>query len=80
MKVTTKTVSELIESGESPLKLDVIPNHMGINLCSVEALTWVKQDDDQLVSLTIHFIPVSKKKSEINEFLTKENDNGNETE
>ena len=57
MNVTTKTVDELIKSGESPLLLDVIPNHMGINLCSVEALTWVRQKDGQLVSLTIHFNP-----------------------
>ena len=57
MIVITKTVTELIKSGESPLLLDVIPNNMGINLCSVDALTWVKQEDGQLVSLTIHFNP-----------------------
>lgn len=50
-------MDELIESGESPLPLEVIPNQMGINLCSVEAITWTRQDDRQLVSLTIHFIP-----------------------
>lgn len=52
-----KTVKELIESGESPLPLDVIPNYMGINLCSVEAISWEEQDDGQLVTVTIHFIP-----------------------
>jgi hypothetical protein len=57
VKTTTKTVAELIETKESPLPLDVIPNVMGINLCSVEALTWTKHDDGQLVSLTIHFLP-----------------------
>jgi hypothetical protein len=40
-----------------PLPLDVIPNNMGINLCSVEGMSWTKQDDGQLVSLTIHFEP-----------------------
>ena len=40
-----------------PLDLAVIPNHMGINLCSVEGLSWTRQDDGQLVSLTIHFVP-----------------------
>jgi hypothetical protein len=40
-----------------PLGLDVIPNNMGINLCSVEGMSWTKQDDGQLVSLTIHFEP-----------------------
>ena len=57
MKTTTKTVTELIETNESPLPLEVIPNNMGINLCSVDALTWTRQDDGQLVSLTIHFLP-----------------------
>jgi hypothetical protein len=40
-----------------PLGLEVIPNNMGINLCSVEGMSWTKQDDGQLVSLTIHFVP-----------------------
>jgi len=57
MKTTTKTVTELIATEESPLPLEVIPNNMGINLCSVDALTWTRQDDGQLVSLTIHFLP-----------------------
>lgn len=59
MKTTTKTVTELLETNDSPLPLAVIPNNMGINLCSVEALTWMRQDDGQLVSLTIHFLPTS---------------------
>lgn len=57
MKTTTKTVTELIETKESPLPLEVIPNNMGINLCSVDALAWTRQEDGQLVSLTIHFRP-----------------------
>ena len=40
-----------------PLPLEVIPNHMGINLSSVEAISWTKQDDGQLTDLTIHFLP-----------------------
>jgi len=42
---------------EFPIPLSVIPNNMGINLCSVDAISWQKQSDDQLVNLTIHFIP-----------------------
>ena len=64
MKTVTRSVDELIAAKavdnpetRSPLPLDVIPNHMGINLCSVEAITWTRQDDGQLVSLTIHFEP-----------------------
>jgi hypothetical protein len=30
---------------------------MGVNLCSVEAISWTRQDDNQLVNLTIHFTP-----------------------
>lgn len=58
MKTTYRKVSTLINTKEeSPLPLDVIPNNMGINLCSVDALSWQKQDDGQLVSLTIYFKP-----------------------
>ena len=57
MQTTTKTITELLKTNESPLPLETIPTKLGINLCSVEALTWTKQDDGQLVSLSIHFIP-----------------------
>ena len=58
MKTITKTVSDMITNNEdAPLPMDVIPNNMGINLCSVEAMTWTKQDDGQLVSLTLNFLP-----------------------
>lgn len=58
MKTIFKTVNELIENEEGcPLPLGVIPNNMGINLCSVEAISWQEQDDGQLTNLTIYFIP-----------------------
>jgi len=57
MKTITKTVAELIVTGESPLDLAVIPNYMGINLCNVDSITWTKLDDGQLVDLFIKFIP-----------------------
>jgi hypothetical protein len=58
MKTFYKTVDELIKTGEEcPLPLEVIPNQMGINLCSVEAIGWEKQEDGQLVNLTIYFNP-----------------------
>lgn len=61
MKTTTMTVKDMLEAGlDAPLPLATIPNNMGINLCSVEALTWTKQDDGQLVSLTIHFLPATE--------------------
>lgn len=59
MRTTTtrKTVSELLATEDAPLPLAVIPNYMGINLCSVDSLSWTKREDGQLVDLTIHFIP-----------------------
>jgi len=57
MNTIFKTIKDLIKTNDSPLPLKVIPNNMGINLVAVEGVSWTKQDDDQLVSLTIHFIP-----------------------
>ena len=45
------------EADRCPLPISVFPNHMGINLCSVEAVTWQKQEDGQLVSIVVHFLP-----------------------
>ena len=57
METYFKKVEDLVKSGECPLPLKVIPNNMGINLCSVDAVSWEKQPDGQLTTLTIHFIP-----------------------
>jgi len=40
-----------------PIPLDVFPNYMGINLVSIDSVEWVKQEDGQLVTLTVNFIP-----------------------
>jgi len=63
MKTKTEfhTIDELVKDREkSPLDISVIPNYMGINLVSVEGISWTKQADGQLVSLTIHFMPADK--------------------
>ena len=53
-----RTIAELLEAGEdAPIPLDVFPNQMGINLCSVKEVEWVEQEDGQLVELTVRFIP-----------------------
>lgn len=57
MKTSIATVDEILAGAYSPLPLEVIPNYMGINLCSVESISWTKQNDGQLVSLSIHFLP-----------------------
>lgn len=62
MKTKFATVEEILAKPEinCPLNLSTIPNTMGINLCSVEGVSWTRQDDEQLVSLTIHFVPSCK--------------------
>jgi len=62
MKTYFKTVTDIIDNDEEcPLPLEAIPNNMGINLCSVDTISWQKQDDGQLTNLTIHFIPDNPK-------------------
>lgn len=72
MKTTFKTIDELIKNPkECPLPLEVIPDNMGINLCSVEAISWQKQSDGQLTNLTIHFVPATEEQKK--EFHFDEN-------
>lgn len=60
MKTVTVSVHDIINKKEySPLPLEVIPNYMGINLCSVASITYTTQEDGQLVNLQINFIPAS---------------------
>lgn len=66
MKTYFEKVNNLIEDNvKCPFPLEVLPNHMGINLCSVDSIGWQKQEDGQLVNLTIYFIPTSQKKDEL---------------
>ena len=58
MKVEIAKISEIISGDvESPLPIEIIPNNMGINLCSVDAIGWQRTDQGELVNLTIYFIP-----------------------
>ena len=50
-----KTIDQLIEEKNS--FIDAIPNNLGINLCCVEGIEFVRRDDNQLETLTIKFIP-----------------------
>lgn len=53
-----KTIEEIIEDPDCcPFPIGVFPNFMGINLASVDSITWQAQDDGQLVNLSIHFKP-----------------------
>lgn len=53
-------ISDIINGNDCPLPIDVIPNNMGINLCSVDSIEWTKQADGQLVDLKINFIPYNE--------------------
>jgi hypothetical protein len=64
MKTEFHSMRTELEIAKWPLDPAVIPNHMGINLCSVEGMSWTRQEDDQLVSLTIHFNPAQSWKDE----------------
>jgi hypothetical protein len=58
MKHFTKKVKDIVEKNENcPLPLGIIPNNMGINLCSVDSISWTELPDGQLNDLTIKFIP-----------------------
>lgn len=57
METVLRKIDELIKCNDSPLPLEIIPNYMGINLSSVDAISWQRQGDGQLANLTIHFNP-----------------------
>jgi DNA-directed RNA polymerase alpha subunit len=58
MKTVFATMQDILaQKVKCPLDVSVIPNYMGINLSSVEGLSWTRQTDGQLVALTVHFEP-----------------------
>lgn len=59
LQTTTATVEDILANRvRTPLPLEVIPNHMGINLVSVAAIEWQRQlPDGQLRHVTIYFTP-----------------------
>jgi len=56
-KLITVSNNPNLNFEECPLNLSVFPNYMGINLCSIKSVEWVEQDDGQLKTLTVNFIP-----------------------
>lgn len=58
MTVTFKTIEQLIHEKDS--FINCIPNNLGINLCSVRGIEYIRQDDHQLKSLRIEFSPSPK--------------------
>ncbi len=56
-KTTYNTTQEIIDGADCPFPLELIPNHMGINLSAVAGVESVRQEDGQLISVTIKFKP-----------------------
>jgi hypothetical protein len=59
MKTEFHSMQVEAETAKWPLDPSVFPNHMGINLCAIEGMSWTRQEDGQLVSLTVHFQPAA---------------------
>ena len=62
MKTQFKTIKDIINEKDNsscscPLDLSIIPNYLGINLCSVEGVAWTCNEGKELISITIHFLP-----------------------
>jgi len=58
MKRETLKIKDIVEDKvKSPIDVSIIPNNMGINLCSVDSISTTRLPDGQLVDLTINFLP-----------------------
>lgn len=62
--IADKKAPEGTVKNPCPLDISLIPNTMGINLCSVKGVEWIRQGDRQLVAICIHFKPDNAQKSE----------------
>lgn len=58
METKKVTIEDVVNNNAyCPIPVDVFPNYMGINLVSVDSVEYTKQEDGQLVSMTVNFIP-----------------------
>ena len=62
METKKVTIEDVVNNNAyCPIPVDVFPNLMGINLVSVDSVEYTKQEDGQLVSMTVNFIPNNDK-------------------
>lgn len=58
METKKVTIEDVVNNNAyCPIPVDVFPNYMGINLVSVDSVEYTKQEDGQLVFMTVNFIP-----------------------
>lgn len=54
----TKSIEDITnQKNKTCFPVDIIPNQMGINLCSVDSIEEIRLEDGQLTETIIHFIP-----------------------
>ena len=55
--MTDKKLMKIKKDNVGKTMLSFIPNDLGINLCSVEDISIIRQNNGELKSITIRFIP-----------------------
>lgn len=55
--MTNKKLREIKKDNIGKILLSFVPNELGINLCSVDDIDIVRQENGELKSITIRFIP-----------------------
>ena len=55
--MTDKKLTKIKKDNTGKTLLAFIPNELGINLCSVEDIDIIRQENGELKSITIRFIP-----------------------
>lgn len=58
-----KDIDDKSYQDKFPIPLEFFPNDMGINLCSVDSMSWDRQKDGQLTNIVIKFIPAPSDES-----------------
>jgi len=60
-----------LNNEKCPLPLNIIPNYMGIGLCSVDWIKWNKTKDGQMIDLHIKFVPYYENGMRYNNIIKK---------
>ena len=55
--MTDRKLKKIEKNNVGKALLSFIPNELGINLCSVEDISIIRQNNGELKSITVRFIP-----------------------